>query len=231
MVATCDDRELEETINSTLNQAQLEDAEALRVRVVEGVAYIDGEVSSYRAKKLIARLIVSAAGLRKVINRSRVVPAGLVNDKAVAERVRRAIQSHPLLASGPISLRCREGVVQLSGTVDGASLRLQAEDIVWSARGVRQVVNKLRISYERGLREREVGQQLEQHLQDCLGLAPWQISVEVERGVAHLRGRVSSQPLCQLAGDLVRWHPGICDVVNRLVAEEPSSSNRHVAAS
>jgi osmotically-inducible protein OsmY len=230
MVATCDDRELEETINSTLNQAQLEDAEALKVRVVEGIAYIDGEVSSYRAKKLITRLIVSAAGLPKVVNRSRVVPAALVNDKAVAERVRRAIQSHPLLASGPISLRCREGVVQLSGTVDRASVRLEAEDVAWSVRGVRLVVNKVRVSYERRLKEREVGHQLEQHLQDCLGLAPWQISVEVERGVAHLRGRVCSRPLCHLAEDLVRWHPDICDVVNLLIAEETSSSDRHVTA-
>jgi osmotically-inducible protein OsmY len=228
MVATCHDWQLEETINSTLNQARLDDVEALRVRVVEGVAYIDGEVSSYRAKKIITRLIASAAGLRKVVNRSRVVPAALVNDKALAERVRRAIQSHPLLASGPISLRCREGVVQLSGTVDGASLRLQAEDIAWSVRGVRQVVSRLRVSYERGLKEREVGQHLEQHLRDCLGVAPWQISVEVERGVAHLRGRVPSQPLRQLAEDLVRWHPDICDVVNRLIAEEPPSPNRHV---
>jgi osmotically-inducible protein OsmY len=231
MVVTHHDRQLEETIISTFNQAHLPDVETLRVLVVGGVVYIDGCVGNYRTKKTITRLAASALGLRKVVNRSRVVPATLVNDEALAERVRRCIQSHPLLRSGLISVQCREGVMELSGTVDRPSLRLHAEDAVWSVRGVRQVLNRLRVSYERGLKEREVGQQLEQHLQCCLGVAPWQISVEVERGTAHLRGRVPSQPLCQLAEDLVRWHPHIRDVVNCLIAEEPSSHNQHLAVS
>jgi len=62
-------------------------------------------------------------------------------------------------------------------------------------------------------------------------VAPWQISVEVESGIACLRGKVLSQPLCQLAEDLVRWHPDIRDVVNHLIAEERSSHNQHLTAS
>jgi osmotically-inducible protein OsmY len=231
MVATYHDRQLEETVISTFNQAHLEDVEALRVLVVGGVVYIDGHVGNYRAKKTVTRLVASAAGLRRVVNRSRVVPATLVNDEALAERVRRCIQSHPLLRSGLISVRCREGVIELAGTVDRPSLRLHAEDAVWSMRGVCQVLNRLQVSYAGDREEREVGRHLEQHLQCCLGVAPWQISVEVERGTAHLRGRVRSQPLCQLAEDLVRWHPHIRDVVNRLIAEQPSSHNRHLTAS
>jgi osmotically-inducible protein OsmY len=76
-----------------------------------------------------------------------------------------------------------------------------------------------------------MGQNLEQHLQYCLGVAPWQISVEVEKGVAHLRGRVFSQPLLQAAEDIVRWHPHIRDVVNCLIAEEPSSHSERLTAS
>jgi osmotically-inducible protein OsmY len=231
MVATHHDRRLEETILSTFNQAHLEDMEALRVLVVKGVVYIDGCVGNYRAKKAVTRLVASAPGLRKVVNRSRVVPAALVRDEALVERVRRCIQSHPLLGSGPISVRCREGVIELSGTVDRPSLRLHAEDAAWSVRGVCQVLNRLQLSHASVSEEREVGQQLEQHLQYCLGVAPWQISVEVERGTAHLRGRVSSQPLRQLAEELVRWHPHIRDVVNCLIAEEPSSHNRQLTAS
>jgi len=231
MVATHHDRQSEETILSTFNWAHLEDVEALRVLVVKGIVYIDGYVGNYQAKKAITHLAASAFGLRKVVNRSRVVPATLVNDEALAERVRRCIQSHPLLRSGLISVRCTEGVIELAGTVDRLSLRLHAEDAVWSVRGVCQVLNRLQVSYAGGREEREVGQHLEQHLQYCLGVAPWQISVEVERGTAHLRGRVPSQPLCQLAEDLVRWHPHIRDVVNRLIVEERSSRNHQLTAS
>jgi osmotically-inducible protein OsmY len=231
MIATCHDRQLEEIILSTFSKADLADVEALRVLVVESVAYIDGHVGNYRAKKTITRLAVSAPGLRKVVNRSRVVPATLVNDEALAERVRRCIQSHPLLRSGLISVRCREGIIELAGTVDRPSLRLHAEDAVWSVTGIRQVLNRLQVSHAGVPEERDIGQQLEQHLQCCLGVAPWQISVEVERGTAHLRGRVPSQSLCQFAEDLVRWHPHIRDVVNCLIAEEPSSRNHQLTAS
>jgi len=231
MVATYRDRQLEETILSTFNQAHLADVEALRVLVVEGVVYIDGHVGNYRAKKTIARLAASAPGLRKVVNRSRVVPAALIHDEALAERVRQCIQSHPFFTSDPISVRCREGVIELSGTVDRPSLRLHAEDAAWSVRGVRQVLNRLQVPHAGVPEERETGQHLEQHLQYCLDLAPWQISVEVEKGIAYLRGKVPSQPLLQLAEDLVRWHPHIRDVVNCLIAEESSSHNQHLTAS
>ena len=231
MVVAHHDRQLEETVLSTFSKAHLADVEALRVLVVEGVAYIDGHVGNYEVKKIITRLAASAPGLRKVVNRSRVVPDALVRDEALAERVRRAIQSHPLLRSGPISVRCREGVIELSGTVDRPSLRLHAEDAAWCVRGVCQVLNRLQIPYAGIPEEREMGQHLEQHLQYCLGVAPWQISVEVERGIACLRGKVLSQPLCQLAEDLVRWHPDIRDVVNHLITEKSSSHNQHLTAS
>jgi len=231
MVTAYHDRQLEETILSTFNKAHVADVETLKVLVVEGVVYIDGHVSNYRVKKAISHLAASAPGLRKVVNRSRVVPAALVHDEALAEKVRRCIQSHPLLRGGPISVRCREGIIELAGTVDRPSLRLHAEDAAWSARGVRQVLNRLQVSHACVPEEREIGQHLEQHLQYCLGVAPWQISVEVERETAYLRGRVPSLPLRQLAEDLVRWHPHIRDVVNCLITEEPSSHTRHLTAS
>jgi osmotically-inducible protein OsmY len=231
MVATSHDRQSEEAILSTFNKADLPDVEALRVLVVKGVAYIDGCVSNYQAKKIIIRLAASVPGLRKVVNRCRVVPAGLVHDEALAERVRWAIQSHPPSRSGPVAVRCKEGVVELTGTVDRPSLRLHVEDVAWSVRGVRRVLNRLQVSNASVPKDREVAQHLEQHLQHCLGVAPWQISVEVKRRTAYLRGKVQSQLLCQLAEDLVRWHPHIRDVVNCLIAEEPSSRNHQLTAS
>lgn len=230
-VASRHDRQLEETILSTFNRADLADVEALRVQVVESVAYIDGYVGNYQAKKTITRLAASAPGLRKVVNRSRVLPAVPVRDEALAERVRGCIQSHPPLGGCSISVRCRHGVIELVGTVDRPSLRLHAEDVAWSVRGVCQVLNSLQLSYTRLIEERELGQHLERHLRDCLGVAPWQISVEVERGIACLRGRVPGEPLRQLAEDLVRWHPRIRDVVNCVIVQKLPSHNSGLTTS
>jgi osmotically-inducible protein OsmY len=169
MVATYHDQQSEEVILSTFNKADLPDVEALRVLVVKGVAYIDGCASNYQAKKVITRLAASVPGVRKVVNRSRVVPAALVNDETLAERVRRCIQSHPLLRSVLISVQCRESVIELAGTVDRPSLRLHAEDACWSLRGVRQVLNRLQVSHTSVREERDLSQHLEEHLQCCLG--------------------------------------------------------------
>ncbi|KPK47109.1 MAG: hypothetical protein AMJ77_04155 [Dehalococcoidia bacterium SM23_28_2] len=231
MIATCHDRQSEEAILSTFNKADLPDVEALRVLVVEGAAYIDGHVGNYQAKKTITRLAASAPGLSKVVNRLRVIPDALVHDEALAERVRRAIQLHPQLRSVFISVRCREGIIELSGTVELTSLCLCAEYVAWSVSGVCQVVNSMKVSRASVPEEREIGQHLEQHLQCCLGVKPWQISVEVERGTAHLRGKVPSQSLRHLAEDQVRLHPHIQDVVNHLIAEEASPHNHHAIAS
>lgn len=231
MVAAHHDQQLEEAILTTLNQARLPDVEMLRVLVVAGVAYIDGCVSNYRAKKVISGLVASVPGLGKVVNRSRVVPAAVVRDESLAERVRWAIQSHSSLRDQAISVRSRDSIVELSGKVSRVSLRLQAEDAAWSVSGVRQVVNRLQVSPVRLPGQQNLVQHLEEHLQCCLGIEPWQISVEVEEEVAYLRGKVPSQALSQVAEELVRWHPQIRDVVNRLIVEEaPSARDYHLTA-
>ncbi|MGQ9572450.1 MAG: BON domain-containing protein [Dehalococcoidia bacterium] len=231
MLASAHDRQLEDAICTTLAGAGLLDEECLRVHVSGGVAYIDGRVGNYQAKKDVSRLAGSAAGLRKVINRLRVVPGAVVQDEALGERVRHAIQGLSLLSGQPISVCCKEGRIELSGTVDRPSLRLRIEDVVWSVPGVGQVLNKLQVSYSRDPEEREIGQRLEELLQHCLGVAPWQISVEVDKGIAYLRGKVSSQPALQLAEEVVRWHPHIRDVVNHLIAQEASASDRQLSVS
>ncbi len=227
MVAAHPDRQLEEAILGAFVKERPGDVLTLRVLVNKGVAYIDGCVDNYGQKKVIARLAASAPGLRKVVNRLRVVPATLVHDEALAERVRQAVEAHPSLAGQTISVHSKEGVVELSGTVERLSLRLHAEDAAWSVSGVRQVLNKLGVSYASLPEERKQAQLIAQHLQDCLGLEPWRISVEVDKGAAYLRGSVPSFALFQAAEDLVRWHPHVRDVVNRLAVESAQSPRNY----
>jgi len=231
MVAAHPDRQLEEAILGAFIKERGEDVLTLRVVVNEGVAYIDGCVENYGQKKVVGRLAASAPGLRKVVNRLRVVPAAVVDDDALAERVRQAMEGRPSLAGQAISVRSQEGVIELSGTVGRPSLRLHAEDAAWSVSGVRQVLNKLVVSYASLPEERKLAQLIAQYLQDCLGLEPWRISVEVHKGAAYLRGSVPSFALFQAAEDLVRWHPHVRDVVNRLAVEStPSPRNYGLTA-
>jgi len=96
--------------------------------------------------------------------------------------------------------------------------------------GVRQVTNKLHIGAGRIVEERELGHRLEEALHWCLEVEPWRISIEVDKGIAYLSGRVPSREHAREAEDLVRWHPQISDVVNRLTIETSAARAQGLTA-
>ena len=224
MVSEYDDRQLEQAIVNCCLQHRLVDTGNLEVLVSGGVVQIDGEVGSYQQKKAINRLVAASPGVRRVVNRLRVVPAAPVGDSALAKRVEQAIGAEATLGGGAISVSARGGHVELKGTVDTGTARLDAEYAAWHVPGVRQVTNKVHVGTGRIVEERELGRSLEDALTWCLEMEPWRISVEIERGVAHLSGRVPSREYAREAEDLVRWHPEIADVVNRLTVEAPAAA-------
>ena len=101
MVSEYDDRQLEQAIVNCCLQHRLVDAGNLEVLVSGGVVQIDGEVGSYQQKKAINRLVAASPGVRRVVNRLRVVPAAPVGDSALAKRVEQAIQAEATLGAGP----------------------------------------------------------------------------------------------------------------------------------
>ena len=227
MLPEYDGRQLEEAIVNCCLQHKLVDPGSFKVLVSGGVVHIDGEVGSYQQKKTIDRLVAASPGVRRVVNRLRVVPAAPVGDSALADRVEQAIQAETTLVGQAISVSARGGHVELKGTVDSATVRLDAEYAAWHVPGVRQVTNKLHVGTARIIEERDLGRRLEEALHWCLELEPWRISVEVDKGVACLSGRVPSRDYAREAEDLIRWHPQISDVVNRLTIEAPASARAH----
>jgi len=224
MVSEYDDRRLEQAIVNCCLQHRLVESGSLDVLVSGGVVHIDGEVASYEQKKAINRLVAASPGVRRVVNRLRVVPAAPVGDASLAQGVEQAIRAETGAASGTISVSARSGNVELKGTVDTATARLDAEYAAWHVSGVSQVTNKLQVGKGRVIEERELSRSLEEALHWCLEVEPWRLSVEVDKGVAYLTGRVPSREYAREAEDLVRWHPEITDVVNRLTVEEHASA-------
>jgi osmotically-inducible protein OsmY len=224
MVSDYDDRQLEQAIINCCLQHRLVEAGALEVLVSGGVVQLDGEVGSYQQKKAVNRLVAASPGVRRVTNRLRVVPAAPVGDSDLAKRVEQAIRAEAALEGGAISVSARGGHVELKGTVDTATARLDAEYAAWHVPGVREVTNKIHVGTGRIIEERELSRRLEEALHWCLEVEPWRISIEVDKGVAYLSGRVPSREYAREAEDLVRWHPDISEVVNRLAVEEHTSA-------
>jgi osmotically-inducible protein OsmY len=227
MLSEYDDRQLEEAIVNCCLQHNLVDPGNFKMLVSGGVVHIDGEVGSYQQKKAINHLVSASPGVRRVVNRLRVVPAAPVGDSALAERVQQAIQAEAPLTTQAISVSARDGNVELKGTVDSATARLDVEYAAWHVPGVRQITNKLNVGAGRIIEERELGRRLEEALHWSLDMEPWRISVEVDKGVAHLSGCVPSRDHAREAEDLIRWHPQIRDVVNHLTVEASAPAQAH----
>jgi osmotically-inducible protein OsmY len=224
MASEYDDRRLEEAILNCCLQHRLVDGGNLEVLVSGGVVQVNGEVGSYQQKKAINRLVAASPGVRRVVNRLRVVPAAPVGDSTLAKRVEQAVLAESSVGGRAISVNARGGHVELKGTVGTASARLDAEYAAWHVAGVREVTNKVHVGTGHVTEERDLSRRLEEALHWCLEVEPWRISIQVDKGVAHLSGCVPSREYAREAEDLVRWHPEISDVVNRLTVEEGASA-------
>ncbi|HEU4759179.1 MAG TPA: BON domain-containing protein [Dehalococcoidia bacterium] len=126
----------------------------VRLLWVGEVVYLEGRVHSYERKKRLAQLAAEMPSVTKVVNRLRVVPGSHLPDERVREQVLTALGLGSLVTRADISVRVRDGVVELQGTVPDISTRIAAEVAAWSACGVQHVANRLQVVAPGPLRSR-----------------------------------------------------------------------------
>lgn len=196
-------------------------AEDIRLVVVSGVAYLDGSVASYQQKKGIGAAVATLANVREVVNRLRVTPSSARSDKEVAQNIIAALEKDPMLSLYAIAVAVKDGVVELRGRVSSISGKIAAEAAAWSACGVRHVVNRMEVTPETALDPTNLGLAIKRGLESCLGLSPSAFEVRIDKGMAILTGSVASHDQRLAAEDLVRYHPLVRQVDNRLRVPGP----------
>ena len=112
------------------------DLDGITMHVVDGVLYLDGNVSSSLRGKIVADQAVGVQGLVEVKNR-------LVGDDVLASDVAMALGHDPHTHDLPIGVYPRLGIVRLRGTVHNVQQKIAAEAIAKSIPGVRGVDNDL----------------------------------------------------------------------------------------
>jgi osmotically-inducible protein OsmY len=112
------------------------DLHAITMRVVDGVLYLDGNISSSLRAEIVADQAVGIQGLLEVQNR-------LIGDDALASNVALALGRDPHTRDLPIGVYPRLGTVRLSGAVHNDLQKDVAAEITQSVPGVRAVENDL----------------------------------------------------------------------------------------
>lgn len=211
------DQEIAAAVLRTLQLDARLATDAVTVEVHDGVVRLLGYVSSPAEQRLVRRLAARVRGVRSVIDDLTVVRETRSDTDLTADVVSALVQRHEVDAD-TIEVITVGGIVHLRGSVPSETVRKIAEDTARGVDGVLDVVNELLVRAPVARSEEEIAEDVRRRILETLRIEPNQISVQVENGVAVLRGVVPRAELRLLADEVARWTPGVLDVRNELVA-------------
>jgi len=169
--------------------------------------------------------LLSAILLGAMLAASAPALADQVADSSVTSWVNEALRHDPLVLASEISVSTQEGVVTLTGRVHDSSQKSHATDVSGRVRGVRKVVNEIRVQPATGTIPQRSDASLANEIQDGLR-SHWatsrvadRIRVGVDNGVATLTGDLDTWGERYEAGRVAFDIEGVWRVQNRLTVE------------
>lgn len=183
--------DLQQLIASEMLNDHRVSSQNIRVNIDDGVAQLQGTVSSFR-RKLIAQQIVAAyEGVRDVKNELLVEPHQSHPDATVAAAVRAALDASADTTKETIAVSVSGGKATLTGIVGSHWERVIAGDIARGVRGVRDVVNMLVIDLLNKVSDHELMNSVQAALGRARGLRESRIRVAVADQTVVLSGKVN----------------------------------------
>ncbi|OYU79764.1 MAG: ornithine aminotransferase [Flavobacterium sp. BFFFF1] len=107
--------------------------------------------------------------------------------------VQQALKFEPLLHAAEIGVTAKDGVITLSGSVDGYFKKTEAENAAKNVTGVKAVVENIKIEYPNGFskNDNEIAVEVLKALQDSWTVPNDKVKVKVENGWVTLDGELS----------------------------------------
>lgn len=112
------------------------DLKGITIRVLDGVLYLDGNISSSLRADIAQDQVYGVQGLLEIKNT-------LIGDDQLAADLARELGQDPRTRDLPIGVYPKLGVVRLSGAVHTVQQKAAAEEIARKFPGVRSVINDL----------------------------------------------------------------------------------------
>ena len=116
------------------------DLKGMKMRVLDGVLYLDGNISSSLRGDIVVDQVSGVTGLLEIKN-------NLVADDQLAAYLAVALSKDARTRDLPIGVYPRLGVVRLHGTVQSVQQKVAAEEIARSFPGVKSVINELGVDH------------------------------------------------------------------------------------
>jgi osmotically-inducible protein OsmY len=215
---TNQDLQLRDAVLQQLEWDPAVDASGIGVTAHERAITLTGTINTYAGKLAAERAAKQVRGVRAVANDLEVKLIAGRTDADIAADTAAALRLHSQLPQD-VQAVVHHGVVRLSGSVPWYYLYLEAEKAVQHIRGVRQVINDIRISPpEAG---RDLRKRIAQALYRNASLDAKRIEVTVSDHIARLTGTATSWLQRQAAERAAYDAPGITIVDNQIIVEPP----------
>ena len=145
-----DDAVLLTSVKTALTRDKTAHARDINVEVNRGIVQLNGFVDNANEKSQATIVAGRVEGVKEVRNNLMVQKAErtageVVDDALLTTKVKTALIQSPDTKAHQITVKTREGVVQLSGFVNSAEAKTAATTVAMSVTGVRAVDNELSI--------------------------------------------------------------------------------------
>ncbi|WP_394776160.1 BON domain-containing protein [Flavobacterium sp.] len=132
--------------------------------------------------------------------------------------VQNAIKWEPLLHAAEIGVTAKDGVVTLTGTVDGYYKKKEAETAAKNVSGVKAVVEQIEIKYSNTFTktDNDIANEVLKALKDNWSVAEDRVKVKVEDGWVTLEGELTWNFQRQDAKTAISFLPGVKGVTNEI---------------
>lgn len=204
------DNDIFEAIEAEVRSAEAVSADLMDVEVNAGVVTLSGKAFTLFGKRRAVRLVGSLKGVRAIVDRVEVLPAGRSDEQIFAD-VQAALRDDPVADHQEIAVRVGQGRVTLEGTVDSYAEKRLAETAVAAVRGVTEIENRITILKPEIRSDDEIKPEILRRFELNPYLAGGLIQVDVTRGSVKLSGNVGSLNEKSIA-QFLSWVPGVSSV-------------------
>jgi osmotically-inducible protein OsmY len=218
------DDALEKAIREELAADSRVDASEIEARASDGEVALEGSVTNYAQKRIAEQGARDVVGVAWVTNHL-FVKTGQREDWTIRDDVDFNLETDSGLAPFDLESRVEDGVVTLTGRVYNWSQKSHATDVSGRVRGVREVVNEIRVQPATGTIPQRSDATLAKEIRDSFR-RHWttsrvadRIRVAVKHGVATLSGDLDTWGERFEAARVAFGIEGVWRVLNRLTVE------------
>ncbi len=144
------DSEIEANINHALLYDPRVESHKVDVDVINGVAYLRGNVNDYRTKKASAENTRNIVGVKSVENYLKVRPLETPTDPEIRKKVKTKLKKDPFVERFDILVSSYNGTVYLNGMVDNNYEKIRAAEVAENVSGVVDIENNIRLDIDLG---------------------------------------------------------------------------------